>query len=450
MKQLGKLGRVVSFFFLVGLVGLVLGLKRCQQYSNFASGVVPISPENDVPFSIYDVNADTDTTIYTETGTVLTIESGTLVTQGGIPVNGKVQVSVREFHDAVDILRAGIPMRLSSDKNNFLISSGMIEIRAYQNGQELFIGEGKSIATNLAAYRSSSQHQLFFLKDNEQWEVRDTFITKSNIRKVNRLKSLLYLKKKSQLGQELEDLVFELYGDQDAAPQVQAWRGQKWKIAKENVTPAVQEALRINWDSVKVIRVNEKQSKYKLLFWKTMNQLGDESQVTKNFSVYAMPVSEAGIDIVKTMRNRFLSEDSIKKEVENEIARLNKEADLVNAFKINKMGIWNIDKSASLTDFSPVNVSFDFQNSIKSLHKVRIFCVLRDDNSVLDFTNWRDEPIYMSAERAMELLAVLPNGKIAYVDFGQIKNKLSQKSNSIFFLTKQSPVKEYLNYMASL
>ena len=258
------------------------------------------------------------------------------------------------------------------------------------------------------------------------------------------------MKKKSQVGQELEDLVFELYGDQDAAPQVQAWRGQKWKIAKENFTHPVQEALRINWDSVKVISVNEKQSKYKLLFWKTMNQLGDESQVTKNFSVYVMPVSEAGTDIVKTMRNRFLSEDSIKKEVENEIARLNKEADLVNPFKINKMGIWNIDKSARLTDFSPVNVSFDFQNSIKSFHKVKIFCVLRDDNSVLDFTNWRDGPIYLSAERAMELLAVLPNGKIAYVDFGQIKNKLSQKSNSIFFLTKQSPVKEYLNYLASL
>jgi hypothetical protein len=449
MKQLGKLGRVVSFFFLVGLVGLVLGLKRCQQNSNFTSGVVPISPENDVPFSIYDVNADTDTTLYTETGTILTIESGTLVTQGGIPVNGKVQVSVREFHDAVDILRAGIPMRLSSDKNNFLISSGMIEIRAYQNGQELFIGEGKSIATNLAAYRSSSQHQLFFLKDNEQWEVRDTFITKSNIRKENRLKSLLYLKKKSQVGQELEDLVFELYGDQDAAPQVQAWRGQKWKIAKENVTPAVQEALRINWDSVKVIRVNEKQSKYKLLFWKTMNQLGDESQVTKNFSVYAIPVSEAGIDIVKTMRNRFLSEDSIKKEVESEITRINKEADLVNAFKINKMGIWNIDRAIKLSDFIPVRASFDFQSTFKSFQRVRLFCVLKEDNSVVDFLDWQKEPIFLSVERPMQIAAVLPSGNIAYVDFDQIRQRLAQGSNEVVFTTKERTAQDYFSYLST-
>jgi hypothetical protein len=450
MKQLGKLGRVVSFFFLVGLVGLVLGLKRCQQYSNFTSGVVPISPENDVPFRIYDVNADTDTTIYTETGTVLTIESGTLVTQGGMPVNGKVQVSVREFHDAVDILRAGIPMRLSSDRNSFLKSSGMIEVRAYQNGQELFIGEGKSISINLATYRSSSQHQLFFLKENEQWEVRDTFITKPNIRKENRLKSLLCLRKKSQVGQELEDLVFELYGDQDAAPQVQAWRGQKWKIAKENVTPVVQEALGINWDSVKVICVNEKQSKYKLLFFKTMNQLDDESQVTKNISVYAMPVSEAGIDIVKTMRNRFLSEDSIKREVENEIARINKEADLVNAFKINKMGIWNIDRALKLSDFIPVRANFDFQYTFKSFQKVRLFCVLIEDNSVVDFLDWQKEPIYLSVERPMQIAAVLPSGNIAYVDFDQIRQRLSQGSNEIVFTTKERTAQGFFSYLSSL
>jgi hypothetical protein len=197
------------------------------------------------------------------------------------------------------------------------------------------------------------------------------------------------------------------------------------------------------------MRVNEKQSKYKLLFWKTMNQLGDESQVTKNFSVYAIPVSEAGIDIVKTMRNRFLSEDSIKKEVESEITRINKEADLVNAFKINKMGIWNIDRAIKLSDFIPVRASFDFQSTFKSFQRVRLFCVLKEDNSVVDFLDWQKEPIFLSVERPMQIAAVLPSGNIAYVDFDQIRQRLAQGSNEVVFTTKERTAQDYFSYLST-
>jgi hypothetical protein len=445
MKQLGKLRLLVSILFGIGMTGLVIGLKRCQHEEVLTSGVTPISAELDIPFSRYEVDASADTTLYTQTGTSLSVERGTFFTKSGKPVQGKVEVKVREFHDAAAILRSGIPMRLRSDKNSFLQSAGMLEIRAYQGDQELEIGGGKSIGAGLAAYRSSDKHQLYFLKDNESWETVDTFRTQPNTRKQHRIAELLRLKKKDKKEVVYQDIIFELYGDRDVAPELEPWRGQKWKIAKQHVTPAVLEAMRINWDSIKVIKVDEGRLLYKLAFWKKMYQPGDAPDLIKEFSVVVSPSTEEGSseDIAAIMKDRFLKADTVQMEIEDEIARLKREADLVNTFKINRMGIWNIDRAAKLTDFVPVTARFDFQDQLKDFQKVRLFCIMKEDNSVVDFSNWKNDPLYLSAERPMEIVAVLPGGQLALVDFDQIKAKVGARPESVMFTTRKKPQAEY-------
>ena len=445
MKQLGKLRLLISILFGIGMTGLVIGLKRCQHEEVLTSGVTPISAELDIPFARYEVDASADTTLYTQTGTSLSLERGTFFTKSGKPVQGKVEIKVREFHDAAAILRSGIPMRLRSDKNSFLQSAGMLEIRAYQGDQELEIGGGKSIGAGLAAYRSSDKHQLYFLKDNESWETVDTFRTQPNTRKQNRIAELLRLKKKDKKEVVYQDIIFELYGDGDVAPELEPWRGQKWKIAKQHVTPDVLDAMRINWDSIKIIKVDEGRLLYKLAFWKKMYQPGDAPDLTKEFSVMVSPSTEEGSteDIAAIMKDRFLKADTVQMEIEDEIVRLKKEADLINTFKINRMGIWNIDRAAKLTDFVPVKARFDFQDQLKDFQKVRLFCIMKEDNSVVDFSNWKNDPLYLSAERPMEIVAVLPGGQLALVDFDQIKAKVGTKPESVLFTTRKRPQAEY-------
>lgn len=137
MKQLGKIGKIASLFFFLSLIGFVVGLRQCSNNDSKILGIQPVHPSVDIPFINYDIDVSRDTIIYTETGSSLTFLAGTLVKKNGVAVSGVVQVKVREFHDAVSILRAGIPMRLQSDRNAFLQSSGMLEIRAFQNGEEL-------------------------------------------------------------------------------------------------------------------------------------------------------------------------------------------------------------------------------------------------------------------------------------------------------------------------
>ena len=447
MKQLSKIGKIASLIFFLSLIGFVVGLRHCNNNSAKALGIQPLHASVDIPYISFDIDASRDTIIYIGTGTSLTFLAGTLVKKNGVPVVGKVQVKVREFHDAVSILRSGIPMRLQSDRNAFLQSSGMLEIRAFQNGEELEVASGKFINTELAAYRSSKDFQLYFLKDNNNWETRDTFITKPNLRKQSRLRDLFNSRAKKGVERGVNDIVFELYGDEDAAPELKPWTGQKWRIPKEKVTPAVEEAIRINWDSVKVIKLNEGKLIYKLAFWKTMYQSAENPEVTKQFLVEVTPFNEklSKEEIALNMKNRFLKADTVQKEIADEIARLNKEADLLNAFRINKIGIWNIDRALKISEFIPVKAKFDFQPSLKKSQKVRLFCILKPDNSVVDFPNWQTEPIYLSKDRQMQIVAVLPTGYVAFVEFEQIRQRLSTGSTS--FITQQKPLNDFITYL---
>jgi len=448
MKQFGKIGKIASLFFFLSLIGFVVGLRQCSNNDSKILGIKPVHPSVDIPFISYDIDVSRDTIIYTETGSSLTFLAGTLVKKNGVAVSGVVQVKVREFHDAVSILRAGIPMRLQSDRNAFLQSSGMLEIRAFQNGEELEVASGKFINTELAAYRSSNDYQLYFLKDSNNWETRDTFITKPNLRKQSRLRDLFSSKAKKDTKEGVDDIVFELYGDDDAAPELRPWAGQKWRIPKEKVTPAVEEAIRINWDSVKVIRIDKGKLIYKLSFWKTMYQSAENPQVTKQFFVEVTPFDEklSKREMVLNIKNRFLKADTVQKEIEDEIVRLKKEADLLNAFRINKIGIWNIDRALKISEFIPVKAKFDFQPSLKKSQKLRLFCVLKADNSVIDFPNWQTEPIYLSKDRQMQIVAVLPSGNVAFVEFEQIRQRLFTGSTS--FITKQKPLNDFITYLS--
>lgn len=445
MKKLNRVGSIISLFFLLGLLGLIFGLRRCNNSYARLNGVEPLHSSQDIPFINFEINASRDTVIYTSTGTALTFPAGTLVTKTGIVIKGNATVRVREFHDAISILRAGIPMRLPADRNAFLQSSGMLEIRAFQNDEELEVGSGKYINSELASYRSSKDYQLYFLKDDNDWETEGKFITKTNLRKQSRLIELSQLHKGKNRKSELQDIVFELYGDEDATPELEPWKGQKWKISKHKVTQEVVEAFHINWDSIKIVKVNESKLKYKLAFWKKMYQPDNNTEAVKQFFVDVTPVNDklTNKEMSLTMKNRFLKADSVQKEIENETERLNKEADLLNAFKINRMGIWNIDRPLSLTDFLPVKANFDFQSTLKKSQKVRLFCVLLEDNSVIDFPNWQNEPIYLSKERAMQLVAVLPSGNIAFVDFEQIRRRLLTDSHNSF-VTSQKPLNDFI------
>ena len=74
---------------------------------------------------------------------------------------------------------------------------------------------------------------------------------------------------------------------------------------------------------------------------------------------------------------------------------------------------------------------------------------MKEDNSVIDISNWGKEPIYLSPKRPMQLVVILPNGRVALVDFNQIKSRLSQTDKNVYFTTTQESLESYLSRLSS-
>ena len=163
-----------------------------SRQDEYVQKVIPPVPDADLKFKNYEINSDSLSLLKTPTGTQIKVQPGSFIHKNGTKVNGLVSFKLREMHNPYDILCSGIPMSLNQTRSGFLESAGMIEMRAFQNNEELEVNPQKNIDVQLAAYKPSKGYQLYYLEDNN-WKTKDTFLTIQNIDKqqeLNRLKKL--------------------------------------------------------------------------------------------------------------------------------------------------------------------------------------------------------------------------------------------------------------------
>lgn len=117
--------------------------------------IQPPSKALDVPFATYKVASSSPTTLTMPSGTRLSIPANAFVFEDGSPARGKVEFRYREFRNAADIFRSGIPMEYdSAGQTHWFSSAGMMEMRASSEGRELALAPNKEIRV---AFPSSSQ-----------------------------------------------------------------------------------------------------------------------------------------------------------------------------------------------------------------------------------------------------------------------------------------------------
>jgi hypothetical protein len=100
------------------------------------------------------------------------------------------------------------------------------------------------------------------------------------------------------------------------------------------------------------------------------------------------------------------------------------EKGLLNRFQMQEFGICNIDKLQSAGLLATLNITFDFESELQPhINRVMLYMVLEDKNGVLKFNafEWNKLPI---ADTRFSLVAVLPDGKVAYVPSSVIVKKL--------------------------
>ena len=381
-------------------------------------------------FDLYAYKQDTSIRIATPKGTVINIEPNTFAHANGTAVSNQIIIKVREMHTANEIFKSGIPMSVDGARKDFLQSGGMLEIRAFDNKEELVIANGKSIGVALAQYTASGGYSLYHLNENQNWQVNDSFVVQKNERKRNGLAKIFdFFKNPSRQAVNNE---FEIVANVKESPQLRAFQNQKWRIIDGTNPKMVQTAMRMSWDDVVVNPVNLKQKIYRLTFTRALTVQGSGEQ-NKSLTVQASPVNVSDTAFAKQLINY---EETIVK-MNNEKLRLEAEADMVSSFRIRQMGVWNIDKIMNKDELTSVSLKFDFEKELDPyVHHIKLFVLHEDDNSVIYYLpqDWKN--IKLSKVKRNSLIAVLPGNRVAVVDANTVKSKMQMGGSEINFTTK--------------
>ena len=263
-KNNKKIGRS---FFLLTTIAIVL--SNCsQKKEKYIQAITPPVEAADLSFKKFTINTDSTVIIESQTGSQIKIQPGTFILKNGQPIKGNVDFKFREFHNAYDILRSGIPMSSNQERKDFLQSAGMIELHAYQNNEELNISPDKNIDIQLASYKTSEGYSLYYLDNNINWQTRDSFESKVNVRKQDKLNKLDNIPIKPSEEDSIRDIVFELASNLSETPYLRPFKDLQWKIDEKEVNAKIIEALRVTWDEVSIKELNHRKMKYELTFRK--------------------------------------------------------------------------------------------------------------------------------------------------------------------------------------
>lgn len=428
-------------------------ISNCSEKNNkYKQTINPPVPSADIQFKKTTVNADSNVVIESPTGTKIKIKAQTFISKNGSPVKGNVDFKFREFHNAYDILRSGIPMSTSQDRNSFLASAGMIELRAYQNNEELNVDPQKNIEIQLASFKPSDGYDLFYLENNTDWKTKDSFEMGINVSKQEKLKILSNVPPKPYEDDSTKEIVFDLSSNLSDAPYLKPFKDMMWRINPKDATPTIINAMRVNWDEVSIKELNHRKMLYELTFKKEIEEPSlsgnEDKKYTKSIVVKATPLlhEQNKRQDRKAFALQMKAYNEILAKMEDEKLRVSKEADLVNSFKINKMGIWNVDKFLKRDDLIFTKVSFDFEKDIDpEINHVKIYVIYEDDNSVIQFLPTDFSKIGIIKDKKISIVAVLPQNKLAVVNYDVIKKQIALNNQKIYLVTNKVEANSYLS-----
>jgi len=125
------------------------------------------------PFSTSQINSKTGGTIQTkDSKSSIHFPADIFVSKNNEPVSGNVEIRYREFRNAAEMVLSQIPMVYSENGVDYNFNSaGMIEVRAFQNDEELKIKPGGAFTIDYNVTEQLDSCFFFVLNDDDKtWE----------------------------------------------------------------------------------------------------------------------------------------------------------------------------------------------------------------------------------------------------------------------------------------
>jgi hypothetical protein len=213
----------VTLAIFAGLLSIGVSCKKAAEWK-------PQPPYSgmEVPLKSFAINAQTDTMLQFANGTSIFVPQNCFVKSNGDVATGDVDIFYREFHDAIDILLAGIHMEFESmGETRHFRTAGMFEIDARLNGEKLSVAQGKKIDIRLASKYAGSDYSFFYMNPQSgAWDWIDLPETEVNTEKAEAFSALQTQKPSLFMGNEYFVLSFGRFLD--------IYLNNDWQKIREN------------------------------------------------------------------------------------------------------------------------------------------------------------------------------------------------------------------------
>ena len=401
---------VISLLSVVGLS--VVGYNYIQFLMQYEVGIHEPVQEG-LAFETVEFDPSDGLIFHRPNGTHIEIPAEAIVDKNGNDVLGKVEFRFREMHKAREIFLSGIPMQMNNNRDKYLQSMGMVEMRVFDGEEELMLKAGHQINVDLATENDpSDEYNLWHLNNDQDWEQEGAFQTVNNERREMALNNLPTPIKPIK---PMDDILFQLASDENM-PHLKVWNGVDWTLMPGQNNSKLYRAMRINWDKIEIKQINKRKKRYRISF--SSKKKDHKGNIfSESISVIATP------NVNKKDMKRLLAqyeEDlnafaEVLKNRELEEERLLQESAMLNSFTSNGFGIYNIDKLEDTRVLAKLNASFDFEDDMNAkINKVKIVMICENQNTVLTYNafDWDELPVL---DTEVELIAALPDGFFAYI-----------------------------------
>ncbi len=350
----------------------------------------------------------------------------------GEPIEGDIELIFDEYHTQGEILASGIPMTYATpegDTVNFE-SAGMFDIRAFQDGIELELAEGKEIQVELATGADGMVEFYAYDEGIENWELKEVecnpivnpYIAKQKM-ELEKLEEEMPKTPKKLIEYAKGDHLFDVkrYGAQDAV--LDALNGVFWKFTGDStqIDPSKNNStFNKNYDFVELILVDSSSVReYDMVF-----QDGNEEVVVRAAPIFQGKLLTRENDrmsrIINQIEYAMRSKDQIEREQVQEKA-------MMRMMNIDGMGIYNYGRRVNVIDAVPFIAEFTFDGKPDE-QVVSIYLMPQEKRCVIKYTPLTYAAFMLNPNESNRIIAISEDNTIYTISSQTIRNmKLASK-----------------------
>ena len=397
--------------------------------SLITESVFKITPplENvDVSFATYSVNTLEGRKIIHDGWSYIQVPSEAFLNAEGQIVEGTVEVQYREFQDAADVFLAGIPVTYDSlGQQYFWQSAGMVELKAFYQGEEVFPNPERPITIELASTEGGKDYNLYHF-DTKGWsykgkdevkKVRKTISEatggtipvkraqaikrvetridniKIQLKQINlQMDSLKVTVPKAPKQAEKGKHLFNIDVYNGDFPELEVYKNVLFQIGDEN-EDFKPNLYNVNWDEAYItervkdlnynLQLRHRRKKYSFVVYPVLAGRDYEEAMKEYGGKYKTYQNE----YAKSMSNEKALHESLEQERER-LLKLQKTAYIQNSvqeqlyrtFKVEKFGLWNVNQPSKV---AKQTISATFMDGEGSPIKIEQVHLAELDNNAL-------------------------------------------------------------------